>query len=190
LKKIEDSIVSTSDKFDEYLPLTGGVLTTASDPSDIFDSPYIDLDVASLNAPCVEIRAAGYGSVNSTWIRETGINIGDYITDGPGYHMFTTLGKQGLHFYNMYGMPGSASFTRSGITIDGKTTSDLLHAAGGTTTLKTINGESLLGSGDITTPAPTVNAASGTKTIWTGTQSEYEAVASKDANTLYFITEG
>lgn len=36
----------------------------------------------------------------------------------------------------------------------------------------------------------TVKAASGTKTIWTGTQSEYEAVATKDANTLYFITEG
>lgn len=36
---------------------------------------------------------------------------------------------------------------------------------------------------------PTVNAASGTKTIWTGTQTEYEAVTSKDADTLYFITE-
>ena len=58
------------------------------------------------------------------------------------------------------------------------------------TNIKTINGQTLLGSGDITTPTPTVNAASGTKTIWTGTQSEYEAVGTKDANTLYFITEG
>ena len=58
------------------------------------------------------------------------------------------------------------------------------------TNLKTINGQTLLGSGDITTPTPTVNAASGTKTIWTGTQSEYDGVTSKDANTLYFITEG
>ena len=58
------------------------------------------------------------------------------------------------------------------------------------TNIKTINGQTLLGSGDITTPTPTVNAASGTKTIWTGTQTEYEAVISKDANTLYFITEG
>lgn len=80
--------------------------------------------------------------------------------------------------------------TSNGITLPSKSSSDLLHAAGGTTTLKTINGESLLGSGDITTPTPTVNAASGTKTIWTGTQSEYEAVGTKDANTLYFITEG
>lgn len=38
---------------------------------------------------------------------------------------------------------------KNGIKLDGKTSSDLLHAAGGTTTLKTINGESLLGSGDI-----------------------------------------
>ena len=59
----------------------------------------------------------------------------------------------------------------------------------GTPTFKTINGQTLLGSGDITTPTPTVNAASGTKTIWTGTQSEYEGVTAKDANTLYFITE-
>ena len=57
------------------------------------------------------------------------------------------------------------------------------------TNIKTINGQTLLGSGDITTPTPTVNAASGTKTIWTGTSSEYEAVSPKDANTLYFITE-
>lgn len=82
-----------------------------------------------------------------------------------------------------------ATYKSTGITFRNKTASDLLHAAGGTTTLKTINGESLLGSGDITTPTPTVNASSGTKTIWTGTQSEYEGVTSKDANTLYFITE-
>lgn len=83
-----------------------------------------------------------------------------------------------------------AIYKSTGITFRNKTASDLLHAAGGTTTLKTINGQSLLGSGDITTPTPTVNAASGTKTIWTGTQSEYDGVTSKDANTLYFITEG
>ena len=81
------------------------------------------------------------------------------------------------------------TITNTGINISGKTNNDLIAAAGGTTTLKTINGESLLGSGDITIPTPTVNAASGTKTIWTGTQSEYEGVTTKDANTLYFITE-
>lgn len=41
-------------------------------------------------------------------------------------------------------------YVLGGIFIAGKTSSDLLHADGGTTTLKTINGESLLGTGDIT----------------------------------------
>ena len=45
---------------------------------------------------------------------------------------------------------GEMTIMRSGITIADKTSSDLLNAAGGTTTLKTINGQSLLGSGDIT----------------------------------------
>lgn len=82
------------------------------------------------------------------------------------------------------------TITNTGINISGKTNNDLIAAAGGTTTLKTINGESLLGSGDITIPTPTVNAASGTKTIWTGTQSEYDGISTKDTNTLYFIMEG
>lgn len=34
-----------------------------------------------------------------------------------------------------------------------------------------------------------VSSSTRTDTIWTGTQSEYEAVATKNANTLYFITE-
>lgn len=28
------------------------------------------------------------------------------------------------------------------------------------------------------------------KTIWTGTQAEYDAITTKDSNTLYFVTEG
>lgn len=44
---------------------------------------------------------------------------------------------------------------KSGIKFSNKTSSDLLHAAGGTTTLKTINNNSLLGSGDIN--LPTIN---------------------------------
>lgn len=38
-------------------------------------------------------------------------------------------------------------------------------------------------------PQPTVKAASGTLTLWTGTESEYNAISSKDPNTLYFILE-
>lgn len=36
---------------------------------------------------------------------------------------------------------------------------------------------------------PVVSSSKGSNTIWTGTQSEYEAVAAKNANILYFITE-
>lgn len=78
----------------------------------------------------------------------------------------------------------------SGFRINDGTANEVLTADGDSNTLKTINGQTLLGSGDITTPTPTVNAASGTKTIWTGTQSTYDSIDTKDANTLYFITEG
>ena len=38
-------------------------------------------------------------------------------------------------------------------------------------------------------PQPTVSAASGSLTLWTGTETEYNAIATKDPNTLYFILE-
>ena len=38
-------------------------------------------------------------------------------------------------------------------------------------------------------PQPTVKAASGTLTLWTGTETEYNDIATKDPNTLYFILE-
>lgn len=37
--------------------------------------------------------------------------------------------------------------------------------------------------------APTVNAASGTLTLWTGTQDQYDTITSKSNTTLYFIME-
>lgn len=37
--------------------------------------------------------------------------------------------------------------------------------------------------------APTVAAASGNMTIWTGTQSAYDEIQTKDNTTLYIITE-
>ena len=38
-------------------------------------------------------------------------------------------------------------------------------------------------------PQPTVKAASGNLTLWTGTEAEYNDIATKDPNTLYFILE-
>lgn len=38
--------------------------------------------------------------------------------------------------------------------------------------------------------SPTVNAAEGDLTLWTGTQNEYDAIQTKSNTTIYFITEG
>lgn len=38
-------------------------------------------------------------------------------------------------------------------------------------------------------PQPTVKAASGNLTLWTGTEAEYNNISTKDPNTLYFILE-
>lgn len=48
------------------------------------------------------------------------------------------------------------------------------------TNIKTINGSSILGSGDL---------AIATTKSWVGTQTEYDLIDPKDANTLYFIVE-
>lgn len=63
------------------------------------------------------------------------------------------------------------------------------------TNIKTINGESLLGSGniDIESVSNPVTYGSGTQpqvhTILVATQSEYDAISSKDPNTQYLIVE-
>lgn len=197
LKKIEDSIVSTNDKFDEYLPLTGGTVTG------IIDTLGFDSDV-SLGEYYTGLSGEGFfitqdSNKGTRVLSITRLPKGeDTPTDGSAYiafsdnHGIITLGitRDHIRFTEPKANAKYLEVNSKGVVIEDKTTSDLLNAAGGTTTLKTINGESLLGSGDITTPTPTVNAASGTKTIWTGTQSEYEGVTTKDANTLYFITEG
>jgi hypothetical protein len=79
------------------------------------------------------------------------------------------------------------------------------------TNIKTVNGSSLLGSGDITiggsvdidNKSITENSSNQLQTVgvinsrdsstavktWTGTRSQYDAIATKDANTLYNITD-
>lgn len=70
------------------------------------------------------------------------------------------------------------------------------------TNIKTINSQSILGEGNIEVTIPdattansgAMSAADKTKldsisTEWTGTQSEYDALATKDNNTIYYVTE-
>lgn len=44
---------------------------------------------------------------------------------------------------------GSTVYNGSGVSVGGKASTDILHAAGGTTKIKTLNGESMLGEGNI-----------------------------------------
>ena len=70
------------------------------------------------------------------------------------------------------------------------------------TNIKTINGESVLGEGNIEVTIPdattatsgAMSAADKTKldsisNEWTGTQSEYDALTTKEDNTIYYVTE-
>ena len=130
LKKIEDNIVSTNGKFDEYLPLSGGTLTgNLYGEIGVFKGFSITQQLILLNSINCNLNSDGslwmiFDSDKITSDRLIGINVFDESDTS------ITLYKSGIKFSN-------------------KTSSDLLHAAGGTTTLKTINGESLLGSGDI-----------------------------------------
>lgn len=51
---------------------------------------------------------------------------------------------------------GSTVYNGSGISVGGKASTDILHAAGGTTKIKTLNGESILGEEDMITQRKTI----------------------------------
>ena len=55
------------------------------------------------------------------------------------------------------------------------------------TNIKTINSTSILGSGDIAVPLKSTSTGTLVNYIWSGTQAQYDAIGTKDANTLYFI---
>lgn len=60
------------------------------------------------------------------------------------------------------------------------------------TNIKTVGGTSLLGSGNITLPTLPSNIVTGNSKsykVWNGTQTEYDAITTKDENTIYLIVE-
>lgn len=69
----------------------------------------------------------------------------------------------------------------SGITATLEEKQDTLVSG---TNIKTINGESVLGEGNIVISGVTSESVSN---IWVGTQEEYDEIEEKDANTLYII---
>lgn len=110
-------------ELDGYLPLTGGILTGTT-----------------------EIHQGGFqlclfGGVDGiTQYNENNIIIFALQASDNGSGCLTVRDKDNSDI--------CTSITKSGVTISGKTTSDLLNAGGSTTTLKTIGGETILGSGN------------------------------------------
>ena len=119
-----------------YLPLSGGTMTLT--PDDIRESNHISFDIKNYDVPHIELTRKGIDEA-ACLIAEAGrVEVCGYLPEGPGYRHWAQLDRDGVHLYNEYYTPGSATFTRSGVTIDGKTTSDLLNAGGSTTSVSDI----------------------------------------------------
>lgn len=93
------------------------------------------------------------------------------------YHLITLLDSSGNQIFN--------NITAKQFKLTGGQSNQVLRADGSTTQLGTINGSSIMG----TTNFQLAKTSSNNLTLWTGTESEYNAISSKDSNTLYFITE-
>lgn len=119
-----------------YLPLSGGTMTLT--PDDIRESNHISFNIKNYDVPHIELTGKGIDEA-ACLIAEAGhVEVCGYLPEGPGYRHWAQLDRDGVHLYNEYYTPGSATFTRSGVTIDGKTTSDLLNAGGSTTSVSDI----------------------------------------------------
>lgn len=156
LKKIEDSITSTNDKFDEYLPLTGGMINGPLVVSDNRMTLYGDIKDSP---PELSFETGGSGGI-SLGYNENGFYIGspnsgiiiNQPTTNPSIDVIFLDNGDGYISLHNVSDNRRVDISPEGVSVTGKTSSDLLHAAGGTTTLKTINNSSLLGSGDISLP--------------------------------------
>ena len=172
LKKIEDNIVSTNGKFDEYLPLTGGTILYR-DPWNSRNVSYNHINgwgiwinrdqTTNITKPYATLCSQGQGdSLDFNLIllnpKDIAQSQGIFMQTKGSYDMATSPTDPSnvcaLAFGNYSDGVSYAdlAITQVGIFIKDKTTSDLLNAAGGTTTLKTINNNSLLGTGNIEVP--------------------------------------
>lgn len=107
-------------------------------------SDFVSKDGGQMHAGAnLTFRSAGGDkfSMNSSGVKTTGIN-------GTGWGV--NLSFSSLIFSDNEDEPGKgARYDAYGVEIYDKTENDLLHAGGGTTKLKTINSQSLLGEGNI-----------------------------------------
>lgn len=181
LKKIEDNVVSTNDKFDEYLPLTGGTINGPLVVSDHILWLYGDI---KNSPPKLQFNTGGSGGITLGY-NENGFYIGspnsgiiiNHAETDPSLDVIFSDNHEGYISLHNVSDNRRVDISPEGVSVTGKTSSDLLHAAGGTTILKTINNTSLLGSGDINLPTITdIQDITGSNT-YTGTN-----YISKEAN--------
>ena len=159
--------INIDEKFNEelsgYLPLSGGTLT---------GNLYIQSDADTNSYNGVTFRKSNFTDINfgievvplsilggyESGAEELLVHSSSqfYLTLQSDGSEAGTGNPYGLRFrgslgdiiWGPYGRGGSRISAR-GFSIAGKSNTDLLHAAGGTTVLKTIGGESLLGEGNI-----------------------------------------
>ena len=160
----DTSNFATKTDLDDYLPLTGGGLRNFFDISNFFmltagsghnnNSKVVSFPIrTSSNTLCEMVAYAdhnvsmvsgslkiGYNNFNDPGVGFSGDNPG-ILMDINRADPRIALGVKSAGQYSL-------SIGKGGITIPSKTSSDLLHAAGGTTTLKTLGGESILGTGN------------------------------------------
>lgn len=137
-----------------------GIQITSNETESTPDDITVGADLRNLANRVIHVPTAesdhfilytGGSSDNGFTVLATGDN-GDstsepiFITQCSGVddtisHLITLMDENGNQKFN--------SVTATGYTISGKTANDLLNAAGSTTVLKTIGGESLLGEGNI-----------------------------------------
>lgn len=135
--EVDDAIQNVKDT---YLPLAGGTLT-----GDLVlnENLLVNKGLSVNDGGALFTAPVRVFSGNNSRLLVTG------NTGGLGTPGVTLKGTGQIQVGYVDEESGNLSINKDGITIPNKTENDLLNAAGGTTVLKTIGGESLLGEGNI-----------------------------------------
>lgn len=181
---VDLSDYATKEELGNYLPLIGGTLTEY--PGSVSNN-RIELSVSTqyYDYPFIEMTKKGNGSVPNLILSTKGLEINEYISDGPGYNLLAKYDDNGVHLLrindNYY--PDSAEYTRQGVTLRGKTSSDLLHAAGGTISIQNI-----LSQVNVPTKISELTNDSGFQTA-TQVESKIAAIVDSAPDTLNTLNE-
>ena len=141
---IRDGLATTDDvnnSLNKYVPKWSNMLLGVS----IADTGSFIANHQAEDTPTEGNHYYGVGTSNANI--HIGKNVLSIMEDGQ--RLFTPGAGYIFDVFDTLPDTAQVKFTGSGITFPNKTANDLLNAAGGTTVLKTIGGESLLGEGNI-----------------------------------------